>query len=115
MAASNVLVALPTERDTGPILTLLPAVVGAKLVPVIERAVKHHARVGVIADIEGAPSGGMTVKDVRLVIVPFTLVTEIVPEVAPAGTVAVREELVAAVTVAVVPLNFTVFCAGVAT
>ena len=41
-------------------------------------------------------------------------VTEISPVVAPAGTVVVRKFVVAAVTVAMVPLNFTVLALGVA-
>ncbi len=48
-----------------------------------------------------------------LVADPFGEVTEIVPAVAPGGTVATSWVVVAEVTVAVVPLNITVFWLGV--
>lgn len=49
----------------------------------------------------------------ELVTLPATVVTEIGPVVAPLGTVVVIDVDEAVVTVAVVPLNFTVFFAGV--
>jgi hypothetical protein len=49
-----------------------------------------------------------------LVAVMPATVTLIVPVVAPAGTVVVSMVVEAVATVAVVPLNFTVFDAGVA-
>jgi hypothetical protein len=44
--------------------------------------------------------------------VPPAVVTETFPEVAPAGTVTVRELVLAAVTVAAVPLKATAFSDG---
>jgi hypothetical protein len=52
--------------------------------------------------------GGITIVYVELVVeVPAALVTEIVPEVAPAGTVAIIDVLLFTVNDAVVPLNET--------
>jgi hypothetical protein len=53
------------------------------------------------------------VKVCGLLAVPAVVVTETGPVVAPAGTVTVNRFAVAAVTVAVTPLNLTVLLAGV--
>ena len=55
----------------------------------------------------------VTVKLAVLVAVPAEVVTLTVPVVAPDGTETTREVTAALVTVAAVPLNFTVFCDGV--
>jgi hypothetical protein len=55
-----------------------------------------------------------TVKEAALVAVVAPTVTLMDPVVAPLGTVAVNIVVEAVSTVAVVPLNFTVFEAGVA-
>jgi hypothetical protein len=54
------------------------------------------------------------VNEVELVVEPEGLVTPMVPVVAVAGTVTVSFVVVAAVTVALTPLNVTVLLAGVA-
>jgi hypothetical protein len=56
--------------------------------------------------------GTNTVKLVALVAVPAAVVTVMGPVVAPVGTVAMRLVAVAAVKLAVTPLNFTVLLAG---
>ena len=55
----------------------------------------------------------MTVKVPELVAVPAGVVTVIGPVVAPTGTVTANWVKEAAVTVAVIPPNSTVFCPGV--
>jgi len=55
----------------------------------------------------GIPAFDATTKFVALVPVPLGLVTLIVPVLAPEGTVTESEVVVAAVTVAAVPLNVT--------
>ena len=55
-----------------------------------------------------------TTKLDKLVAVPLVLVTVITPLVAPVGTATVNEVAVAALTVAVMPLNLTVLLAAVA-
>lgn len=67
--------------------------------------------VGLMEVITGT---GRTAKFVVVVAVDPPTVTEMGPVVAPEGTVTVRELVVAAVTVATVPLNLTVSLAGVA-
>ncbi len=82
------------------------SVAPVKLVPVIVTAAPTMPLVGLKLVTVGA--GGITVKDVALVAVPPGTVTEMVPVVAPAGTVVVID--VAETTVNVgcaVPLNFT--------
>ena len=69
---------------------------------------------GVKPEIVGVPFVPATVKGVALVDEPPGAVTLSVPVVAPAGTVTVSWVVVAALTVASVPLKRTVFCAGVA-
>src|SRR5256886_8898109 len=56
----------------------------------------------------------LTVTGVQTCALPISTVTLMGPVVAPVGTVVVSWFVVAAVTVAVVPLNFTVFALGVA-
>jgi hypothetical protein len=75
-------------------------------------AVPATAIAGVNVVIVGAVEP--TLKVVVLVAVPDGLVTEIVPVVAAPGTVATSSVVDADTTVAVVPLNLTVFCDGVA-
>ena len=65
----------------------------------------------VLATIGLVVSG--TVKFVALVAVRAVTVTEIVPVVAPTGTVTVMLVAVEAVTIAAVPLKLTVLFAGV--
>ena len=60
--------------------------------------------------IVGAPR---TVKACGLLALPFVFVTATVPEVALAGTVATMAYAVEETTLAAVPLNVTVFLAGV--
>jgi hypothetical protein len=80
---------------------------------VIDSAVPAVAIVGLKLEIVGAPEAP-TVKADALVADPDGLVTPIVPVVAPDGTVTVSVFVVAAVTVALVPLKVTVLLAGVA-
>jgi hypothetical protein len=74
-------------------LALVPlnvtAVAPVKLVPVIVTFVPTAPLVGEKLVIEGAATVVVTVKLAELVPVPFAVVTLIVPEVAPVGTVAV--------------------------
>jgi hypothetical protein len=106
-----VAIAVLLADDTGAIraltLTRLFASVGSKFVPVIVTAVPALPIVGVKLVIVGTELG-VTVKDDVLDAVPFVFVTEMVPDVAPPGTVTVSFVAVAAVTVAAVPLNCTV-------
>jgi hypothetical protein len=89
--------------------TLLSGVV-LKLAPEITTVAPTDAARGAIPEIRGV---GKTVKDEALVMVTPLVVTLIGPVVAPAGTVVVRLEDVAAVTVANVPLNRTTLFEGV--
>jgi len=92
-------------------VTMLADGVALKFVPVIVTVVPTGPLVGVKLVIVGG--GGSTLKLLPLVPVkPFT-VTVIGPVVAPAGTLVVSDVAVAAVTVAAVPLNRTVFDDGV--
>src|SRR5215213_2559172 len=77
-----------------------------KLVPLIVTSVPTGPLDGVNPLIAGA-EGGVTVKLAALVPVPAPVVTEIVPLVAPEGTVAVICVLEPTVNDAVVPLNVT--------
>ena len=91
-------------------LTVLLAVVVSKFVPVIVTDVPTPPLIGLKLVTEG---GGITMKLVELVPVwPLTF-TVIAPVVAPAGTEVVMLVAVLAVTVASVPLNFTLLFAGV--
>jgi hypothetical protein len=74
-----------TTKDAVTLLNLTP-VAPVKLVPVIVTVVPTCPEVGENEVIVGAAT---TVKLVELVAVPFRLVTEMGPEVAPGGTVAV--------------------------
>jgi len=60
---------------------------GSKFVPVTETAVPATPLPGLKLVIVGAVFPAVTVKVAVLMAVPFGLVTEIVPLVAPAGTV----------------------------
>ncbi len=84
--------------------------VDIKLVPVIITVVPTPAAVGLKLEIVG---DGNTVKLPELCTVTPPVVTDIFPDVAPAGTVAVIVVEVEAVTVAVVLLNFTTLLAAV--
>ena len=87
---------------------------GSKFVPFTVTAVPGVPMVGAKPEIVGVPFVPATVNGVALVDEPPGAVTLIVPVVAPAGTVTVSWVVVAALTVASVPLKRTVFCAGVA-
>jgi hypothetical protein len=89
-------------------LTLLLPATGWKLIPVIVTAVPGVPIEGVNPVIVGALPAATT-KEAPLVADPFGVVTLIGPVVAPAGTVATIEVVVAEATVALTPLNRTVF------
>ena len=86
---------------------------GSKSVPVIDTLVPGVPTVGVKLVMVGAPPLA-TVKGEGLLAEPPGAVTAIDPVVAPTGTVVTSWVALAAVTVAAVPLNVTVFEAGVA-
>jgi hypothetical protein len=86
--------------------------VALKLVPLIVTVVPTGPVPGLNPVIVGA--GVVTVKLLPLVAVCVPTFTVIVPVVAPAGTATVKCVVVAAETVAAVPLNMTVLLAGVA-
>lgn len=90
-------------------VTLFAEGVALKFVPEIVTTVPTGPLDGEKLAIVGA-----TVKFVLLVAVWPPTVTWMGPVVAPVGTLTVREVVVAAVTVAAVPLNFTVSADGVA-
>lgn len=92
---------------------LFVAVAESKFVPVIVTPVPATAEVGEKLEIVGALTAATT-NDVDDVSEPLGLVTAMAPVVAPVGTVTVRLFVVAALTVAVVPLKVTVLDAGVA-
>jgi hypothetical protein len=86
----------------------------SKFVPEIVTAVPGAPVAGVNPVIVGAPlAPEPTVKEVELFAVPFDVETVIAPVVAPVGTAATSCVALAEVTVATVPLNLTVFWAGV--
>jgi hypothetical protein len=87
---------------------------GSKLVPVMAIDVPMGPMVGVKLVMVGAPPVVVTTKLVLLVAEPPCAVTLIVPVVAPAGTLVTMELMEDEVTVAVTPLNVTVFWLGVA-
>ena len=87
---------------------MLPAV-ESKFVPVRVTVVPGEPMVGVKPLIVGGPTGVITMKVALLVAEPVGVVTEISPVVAPAGTLVVICEAVAAVTVAAMLLNVVVF------
>jgi len=85
-----------------------------KLVPIIVTDVPADPLTGVNDVIVGANPDIFTVKLFELAAVSDPTLTLITPEVAAAGTVAVKLVAVLAVTVAIVPLNVTILLAGVA-
>jgi hypothetical protein len=93
-------------------VTTLFARVATKLAPEIVTGVPGVAIAGLNPLIVGAMVE-LTVKAVALVAEPFGEVTLIGPVVAPPGTIATMDVVVAEVTVAVKPLNRTVFWLGV--
>jgi hypothetical protein len=107
-------VEVPAVRLANPPLNrvLLLASTVSKFVPLIVVDVPATAVVGVKLVIVGA-FDVVTVNADELVADPLGVVTAIVPVVAPAGTETTRLVVVAALTVAAVPLNATVFCAAV--
>jgi hypothetical protein len=91
----------------------LSAGTSAKFVPEIATDVPATPIVGEKPVMLGG-CGAVTVNDAALVAEPAGLVTAIGPVVAPVGTVTTMLVVVDDVIVAAVPLNVTVFCAGVA-
>jgi hypothetical protein len=92
---------------------LLLAGAGSKPVPVIVILAPGAASVGEKLLIVGAGTPGVTVNGLAELTVLPPLVTEISPELAPAGTLTTNWVPVAEITVAEVPLNVTVFALGV--
>jgi hypothetical protein len=92
-------------------VTSLLAGVVLKLLPVIVTVAPTAALVGLKPEMDGV---GKTVKEDVLVTVTPLVLTEIVPVVAPPGTVVVILIGVEAVTIAKVPLNLTMLLPGVA-
>jgi hypothetical protein len=101
--------AMTTEATPLNVSTLSAAVV-LKLLPVIVMVAPIAPLVGLNPDMDGV---GKTVKLDELVTVTPLVLTEIVPLVAPAGTVVVILTGVEAVTIAKIPLNLTTLLAGV--
>jgi hypothetical protein len=89
------------------------AAVVSKFVPLTVSDVPAWAMLGLKPETVGAPPPDATVTLTSLVSEPADVVTAIVPVVAPPGTVTVSWVLVAAETVAPVPLKVTVFWLGV--
>src|SRR5690242_1444871 len=87
--------------------TVLPLGVREKFVPEIVMVVPLAPTSGVNPEIVGALGVAVTVKLAAEEALPPGLVTEIRPVVAPVGTVAISCVVLADVTVAVTPLNFT--------
>jgi hypothetical protein len=87
--------------------------VESKLVPLMVTAVPTAAIVGLKLVMLGALVPAPTIKDVLLVAEPPEVATLIGPVVAPLGTVTTNCVVEAVVTVAGVPLNWTVFWLGV--
>jgi hypothetical protein len=87
---------------------------GSKFVPVMVMDVPMGPMVGLRLVMVGAPLFADTTKLVLLVADPAGAVTLIGPVVAPVGTLVTMEVTVDEVTVAVTPLNVTVFWLGVA-
>ena len=88
--------------------------VRSKFAPLIVTNVLGATAVGENEEMLGFPDEEVTVNEAELVTVPAGAVTEIVPVVAPDGTVTTSCVAEALLIVAVVPLNFTVSLAGVA-
>jgi hypothetical protein len=86
----------------------------SKFVPLMEMGLGYPKMVGVKLDIVGCPAPAVvTTKLELLVALPLDVVTLMVPDVAPVGTDTIGDVGVAVVTVALVPLNFTVLSEGV--
>ena len=111
MAPIDVEVALVVVVRCALKVTLSLARAGSKFVPLMVTAAPGTPMKGVKLVIVGAPSTPLvvTVKEAPVVAEVAPTVTEIGPVVAPVGTVATSWVVVAEVTVAVVPLNLTVF------
>ena len=121
-----VTVMLPDDAPVGTVASMLVAVVELtdartplkvtrlldgvvwKFVPVMVTVPPGEPAVGVKLVMVGAP-GLPTIKDALLVAVPEGVVTLIVPVVAPVGTLVTICVAVDALTIAVTPLNLTVF------
>ena len=95
-------------------LTVLFAAVDAKLIPVMTTTVPAAPVVGAKLTIEIEPVASVTVKSVGDMPTSPSTSMVILPDVDPAGTVAVKLVDVDAETEADLPLNFTTFFAGVA-
>jgi hypothetical protein len=105
------LVAVAVDGVTRPVLNFTRSFVEvvSKFVPLIDTDVPGVPMDGVKLEIVGWPAPEVTtVKFEPLVTVPAEVVTLIAPVVAPDGTVTVSTLTDALITVAVVPLNFTV-------
>jgi hypothetical protein len=85
----------------------------SKFVPVTVTAVDGVPILGLKPVIEGAPVDEVTVKTELLEAEPLDVVTPIDPVVAPDGTVVTIRVAVDELTVALTPLNVTVFWLGV--
>ena len=110
---SDVDVALPTTAAVALNRSALRFAVVSKFVPLTVTLVPITAVVGEKLVIVGADEA-TTVKAVALVALPDGVATAIVPVVAVAGTLVTICVVVELVTVAVTPLNVTVFWPGVA-
>lgn len=93
--------------------TLLLAGIGSKFVPSMVTAVSAVPTKGVNDVMVGAPESLVTSKLALLVTEPAGVVTEIVPVMAPEGTLVTISVEEADATLAVTPLNLTVFSLGV--
>ena len=117
-AGTAIVIDEAVEADTTAVeplnLTVLLAGVVLKLVPVMVITVPTAPEVGLMPVTVGVVAADeVTVKLPVDVPGPPAVVTEIVPFVAPTGTVTASDVAVAPVTVARVPLNLTVLLAGV--
>ncbi len=108
MTVSEVAVAADTLARVRPKLTLFSAGTVENPVPVTVTVVSAAPAAGLNPVTVGAATPGSTVNVCELVVESEAVATVTVPVVAPDGTVTVRRVAVAAVTVAVVPLNLTV-------
>jgi hypothetical protein len=81
----------------------------SKFAPATVTTLPAAAICGVKESIRGAPEEAATVKESELVADPLGAVMEIAPVVAPVGTETTNVVLEAEMTVALVPLNVTVF------
>jgi hypothetical protein len=113
VVASEIDVADVGRAEDKFIFTTSFAGVESKLVPVIDTVAPTAPIVGVKFVIVGWPLLPETVNAVDEVAAPAGEVTEIVPVVAPFGTKTINCVALAEVTVAAVPLNWTVSWLGV--